>query len=82
MGAGLQSDRAAKTVRVRKRQVQHDASADRAAHDQGPVQRQGIGHRDDRLRVFLRSQLVGLLLPAFGRRRLAMPGQVEGNDPE
>src|SRR3546814_160301 len=64
------------------RQMQDDAPADGAAHHHGTVECQGAGHVADEPDIAVRRQPVLLALPAFGRRRLAVPGHVEGDHAE
>ena len=77
---GLQADQRAELLAVRVRKLKHDASADRAAHRHRAVERERRAQRADRRHVALRGQPVLGLLPACGRIRLAVPGQIEGDD--
>ena len=64
------------------REMQHDASADRAAHDHRLVEFERVGDVDDHAHVVARGELYSRVLPAGGRRGLAVPGHVEGDDAE
>ena len=79
---GLEGDQGAEFGGVRDREVEHDAPADRAAHDHRPVELQGTAEGTDGSRVGRRRQPVLARLPAVGRRRLAVPRHVEGQHPE
>ena len=61
-------------------EMQHNASADRATHRHRLVERERIGDLDDHAHIIARSELVFAVLPAGRRRRLAVPGHVEGDD--
>src|SRR5262249_43618253 len=54
--------------------------ADRAAHDHRAVERERPAERDDHLGIARGRQPIFLVLEAFGRRRLAMPRHVEGEN--
>ena len=64
------------------REMQHDASADRAAHGDRLVELERVGDFDDHAHIVARGELVFGVLPAGGRRGLAVPGHVEGDDAE
>ena len=74
---GLERDQGAELPGVLDREVEHDAPADRAAHDDRPVELHGPAEGADGGRIGLRGQAVLATLPAIGRRRLAVPGHVE-----
>jgi hypothetical protein len=80
MRAGLQADDGAERFRVFERQMKRDASADRASDQDRAVQFQRGHDVKDHRRVLRRGELVFLVVPARRRRRLAMPGHVEGDD--
>jgi hypothetical protein len=62
--------------------IQHAPRADRAAHDGGPVETEPFHHGQHRRHVALRREAVLLILKILGRRRLAVPGQIEHDDTE
>jgi hypothetical protein len=64
------------------RQMQHDASADRAAKRHRLLQVERLGKSADGLGVAKCGEAVLLLVPSFGRTRLAVPRQVEGQHAE
>ena len=66
-------------VGVFDRQVEHDPAADRAPHDDRPLELDGA-ECDDGGRVGRRREAILVLLPTLRRRRLAVPGHVEGKD--
>jgi hypothetical protein len=70
----------AKAVGMFERQMQRDAAADRTADQDRPVQFERCRNLQNHRRVLRRGQLVFLVVPAGWRRRLAVPGHVEGND--
>ena len=80
MRAGLQADDGAEAFGMFQRQMQRDASADRAAHQDRPVEFERGHDFEDHGGVLRRGELVLLVMPARRRRRLAVPGHVEGDD--
>src|SRR5260370_1077356 len=60
--------------------MQRDASADRASDQDWPVEFERGHDIEDHRRVLRRGELIFLVVPARRRRRLAMPGHVEGDD--
>ena len=60
--------------------MQRDAAADRTADHDRPVEFERGRDLQDHGRVLRRGELILLLMPARRRRRLAVPGHVEGND--
>ena len=78
----FQPDQRAEALRVLAREMQHDAPADRAAHDDRLVEFERVGDFDDHAHIVARGELVFRVLPAGRRRRLAVPGHVEGDDAE
>jgi hypothetical protein len=60
--------------------MQRDASADRASDQDRPVEFERGHDVEDHRRVLRRGELIFLVVPARRRRRLAMPGHVEGDD--
>src|SRR5712671_5034509 len=63
-----------------ERQMQRDASADRASDQDRPVEFERGHDIEDHRRVLRRGELIFLVVPARRRRRLAVPGHVEGDD--
>src|SRR5262245_66112457 len=61
------------------REMQHNAPADRAAHDNGFLKLESVNDVKDQTYVVRRSQLIFTVLPAGGGRSLAMPWHVESN---
>src|SRR5215470_13917046 len=59
-------------------EIEHYAPADRAAHDHGTVERERPAERDDHVGIARRREPVLLVLEALGRKRLAVPRHVEG----
>ena len=80
MRRGFQSDQRAESLRILVREMQHDAPADRAAHGDRLVEPKRVGDFDDHAHIVARGELVFRVLPAGRRRRLAVPGHVEGDD--
>ena len=80
MRAGLQADDGAEAFGVFERQMQRDAAADRASDRDRTVEFERGHDLEDHGGVLRRGQLVFLVVPARRRRRLAVPGHVEGDD--
>ena len=78
--AGLQADERSEVLGVLEGEMQDDATADRAAHDDGSIQRKRLAHPEYHVDVVLRGESILEGLPARGRGRFAVPGHVEGND--
>src|SRR4029078_9251639 len=78
----LQSYQCAKPVRMLMREMQHNAAANRAAHDNGSLKLECVNDVKDQTHIFRRSQLIFAVLPAGRRRGLAMPGHVKGDHTE
>ena len=57
--------------------MQHDAPADRAAHDGGLVEFECRGDFEDHAHIIARSEPVLLIFPADWRRGLSVPRHVE-----
>ena len=79
---GFQPDQRAELGGVMNREIEHDAAADRAAEHDRPLELERGAERPDRFGVGRGGEPVFLVVPAIGRRRLAVPGQVEGDDAE
>ena len=79
---GLEADHGPQRLGVAEREMEHDAAPDRASHDHRPLEVQGPRHPHHGIHVGICRQLVDALLVAVRRGRLAVQGQVEGNDPE
>jgi hypothetical protein len=67
---------------VVERELEHDLAADGAAQHHGPIEPQRAAERHDQVDVGARGQPVLLVLPAHGRKRLAVPRHVEGEHAE
>ena len=80
MRAGLQADDGAETFGMFERQMQRDAAADRAADQDRPVEPERGRNLQHHGGVLRRGELIFLVMPAGRRRRLAVPGHVEGDD--
>ena len=76
----LQANERTQLARVLEREIEHDAPADRAAHDHRPLELQLARDGHDHGRVRPGGEAVVLALPAFRRRRLAVPRHVERDD--
>jgi hypothetical protein len=79
---GLPGDDAGEPVRPAQRELQPDVAAERRAHEDRVLQVQCVTQGDDEVRVVVGRQFV-LLGPPLGvlrRVRLAVPGQVVGDD--
>src|SRR5579872_3627168 len=62
--------------------MQHDASADRAAHDHRLVEFERVRDVHDHAHVIARGELILRILPAGRRRGFAVPWHVESDDTE
>src|SRR3984893_5444846 len=80
MGASLQADDGAEALGMFERQMQRDASTDRASDQDRPGEFERGHDLEDHRRVLRRGKLIFLVVPARRRRRLAVPGHVEGDD--
>ncbi len=63
-----------------RREVENEAAADRAAHDDGSREIECIANVDHHPRIALGGELVLLGLEADGRQRFAVPRHVEHDD--
>ncbi len=63
-----------------ERQMQRDASADRASDQDRPVELERRHDLQNHGRVLCRGELIFLVVPARRRRRLAVPRHIEGDD--
>jgi len=82
MGRRLQADGGPEVTAVLQRQMQHRASADRAAHHHRAVEPQRAAERHHRVDIEFRGQAIGFALETARRRGLAVPRQVEDDDAE
>src|SRR5262249_52187152 len=72
----------AEPLRVLMREMQNDASADRATDGYRPVEFERVGDLDDHSHIVARGELVISILPSGRRGGLAMPRHVESDDAE
>jgi hypothetical protein len=80
MRRAFEADQGTEGAWVAQGEMQHDAAADRASHDDRPIETQRFDDGHDQAGVVIGGQAVFLILPAGGRRGFAVPRHVEGDD--
>jgi hypothetical protein len=77
---GLECDKTAKPLRVQRAELQGNASAHRAADEERSFQAERMAESQHRLDVSLGGQQIFSGREPLRRKRLAVPGHVEGNE--
>src|SRR6267142_442853 len=77
---GLDCDKTAKAVRVQRGKLQSNASAHRATDEERSFKAERIAESQNRFDVSLGGQQIFSGREPFRRKRLAVPGHVEGNE--